>query len=266
MGAEAYRQGTISHRVPEELHRLHLLEQVLDPGTIAILDRLGVAPTWRCAELGAGAGSVAGWLADRCPDGRVVATDIDTDFLRRTNGPENLEILQHDAAVDDFTPGSFDLVHARALLSHIRDRDAVLAKMAAWLAPGGWLVVEDAVFLPAEASPYPEFRELLWAIETLFAQVQGSDVRWGRRIPAALAGCGLVDVGLSVTPSVCGNGGIHQEFWRANFTQAAAAIVQTGLLTTVEVDTAVNCLEDPGFSDLACLFVSGWARKPELVP
>jgi hypothetical protein len=37
-------------------------------------------------------------------------------------------------------------VHVRAVLMHIPDRMAALRRMVSWLAPGGWLVAEEADF------------------------------------------------------------------------------------------------------------------------
>lgn len=48
-----------------ELLRLHALEGVFDEHTCRLLDeRIGVQTGWRYLELGAGAGSIARWLAD----------------------------------------------------------------------------------------------------------------------------------------------------------------------------------------------------------
>lgn len=88
--AKRYAAGVIGHEVSTEEQRLHLLEQMLDPDTIRTLERRGIQPSWRCLELGAGAGSIACWLASRCPDGQVVATDLVSPSLpgspRRTYG------------------------------------------------------------------------------------------------------------------------------------------------------------------------------------
>jgi predicted O-methyltransferase YrrM len=70
------------HAWAEERVRLAGLEAALDPGTRGHLTRLGVGPGTRCLEIGAGRGSVAFWLARQvAPGGRVVATDLETDFL-----------------------------------------------------------------------------------------------------------------------------------------------------------------------------------------
>src|SRR5687768_12680860 len=68
-----------------ERDRLSILEKALDPITKGHLERLAFASTTRprrCLEMGAGGGSIARWLADRCsPGGTVVAADVDTRFL-----------------------------------------------------------------------------------------------------------------------------------------------------------------------------------------
>src|SRR5258708_40182696 len=70
------------HGWDEERVRLRGLEIALDAGTREHLLRLGVRPGIRCLEIGAGRGAIACWLAEQvAPDGIVVATDLETDFL-----------------------------------------------------------------------------------------------------------------------------------------------------------------------------------------
>ena len=68
-----------------------------------ILQRRGIQPSWRCLELGAGAGSIARWLAARCPNGKVVATDIGTSFLTGLSAP-NLQVLRQGQFVRQYVP------------------------------------------------------------------------------------------------------------------------------------------------------------------
>jgi ubiquinone/menaquinone biosynthesis C-methylase UbiE len=126
----------------EEQRRLQLIEAEQDPTTIRHLCTLGVEPGWACLELGAGGGPIARWLAGRVgPRGRVVATDIDTRFVKAQDQP-NLEVRRHDITRDELV-GPYDLVHCRSLLVHLADREAVLRRMLDVLRPGGWLLVEE---------------------------------------------------------------------------------------------------------------------------
>src|SRR5436309_6670469 len=100
----------------DELGRLRLIEGKGDPFTTRLLTRLGVSRGWRCLEIGAGAGSIASWLADQVgPDGHVVATDIDPRFLRDLKAA-NVEVRRHDITREDVEADAFDLVHCRSLL------------------------------------------------------------------------------------------------------------------------------------------------------
>src|SRR6266516_3180461 len=114
---------------------------MLDPITTGRLTSTGVGPGWRCLEVGAGGGSVAGWLAARVgggvgPPGHVLATDINPAQLRPGPG---LEVARHDIVRDPLPDAAYDLVHARLVLQHLPERQAVLARLARTLRPGGWL-------------------------------------------------------------------------------------------------------------------------------
>lgn len=126
-----------------ERTRLGLLQRTLDPLTVRRLDRLGVGAGWRCLEVGAGAGSIARWLAERVGlSGLVVATDIDVSQLAEPTLP-NLQVRRHNILEDELEPASYDLVHCRALLMHLADPQLALTRMAAALRSGGWLCIEE---------------------------------------------------------------------------------------------------------------------------
>jgi SAM-dependent methyltransferase len=49
-----------------------------------------------------------------------------------------------DVTADPPPTETFDLVHARLVLVHLKNRAGALRVMIAALRPGGWLVIEDA--------------------------------------------------------------------------------------------------------------------------
>jgi SAM-dependent methyltransferase len=125
---------------------LELLEQRLDPLTMRRIGRLPLSANASCLEVGGGRGSIARWLCELVgPNGRVTATDLDTRFLEAL-GCANLEVLRHDVRTEGFVEASFDLIHARAVVMHLAGRMSILKRMASWLTPGGWLLIEDSDF------------------------------------------------------------------------------------------------------------------------
>ncbi|HKF37557.1 MAG TPA: hypothetical protein VKB35_11710, partial [Ktedonobacteraceae bacterium] len=79
--------------------RFSSLETLYDLWTISHLERTGVGPGWHCWEVGAGGGSIAAWLAQRCgPGGYVLVTDIDERFLVESAALHQpmIEIQRHD--------------------------------------------------------------------------------------------------------------------------------------------------------------------------
>jgi len=69
-----------------------------------MLERIGVAPGWRCLDLGCGSGGMLELLSVRAgPTGRVIALDADAVLLAharmhaRDRGLGNLEFVQGDA-------------------------------------------------------------------------------------------------------------------------------------------------------------------------
>src|SRR5947209_1620322 len=78
-GSPVEQQGYVfGNTWQDERRRLAALEAGWDGVTAANLEAIGVSRGWRCAEIGAGGGSIARWLANRVGmDGKIVATDLD---------------------------------------------------------------------------------------------------------------------------------------------------------------------------------------------
>src|SRR5919109_617564 len=117
----------------KERDRLGALQSLFDASSRRLLTDLGVGPGWRCLEVGCGAGSIALWLSEQVgPTGSVLATDLDPRYMA-DHSRANLTVIRHDFTRDALEPASFDLIHARAVLMHTRDRKAALDKLIAAL-------------------------------------------------------------------------------------------------------------------------------------
>lgn len=105
------------------------------------------------ADVGAGNGSDAEWLAERVTSGSVTATDVDTRHLRTEIA--RMTPLVHSVATDEFPPGSFDLVRIRMVLMRLPRPQDVVRKIARWLRPGGYLVIGGLDISVGVSSPEP---------------------------------------------------------------------------------------------------------------
>ncbi|MET7765712.1 class I SAM-dependent methyltransferase [Streptomyces sp. NPDC005393] len=256
--ADQYSVGMLSKDSPYERERLESIQRSVDAFTISIIQGLPSEASWNCLELGAGAGSIAYWLAGRCPDGRVVAADIDARYLDAGRAA-NLEVQEADITHEDYTPGSFELIHARYLFCHLPMRDDMIARAARWLAPGGWLVIEEPYHLPADTSPFPLVQRLLAAYQQKFSE-HGADLTWARSLPAQLARSGLSEV------SFAGNlgcmGGLGKDRWLPLITQSGPSLIADGLITETDLARFADLLKDPAFIDIPQVTISAWGRRP----
>jgi len=250
------------HAWSEERRRLQLNETMLDAGTIRHLEALGVGPGWRCLEVGAGAGSIARWLCERVgPTGKVVATDIECDFIADFDEP-NLEIRTHDISSDELEEGAFDLVHSRMVLQHVPTRDEALKRMVMALAPGGVLLEEDmdcASLVGSGPGTAPFERVVPPIIELL--EAVGYDPNFGRRLPAALRMQGLVDVAAEGRVPIGFGQDVASEMWRLTVERFRPALVARGVLTDGEIDEALAVHDNEGFAFLYPVIVAAWGQK-----
>jgi ubiquinone/menaquinone biosynthesis C-methylase UbiE len=176
-----------------ERQRLELLESCYNPWTIASLQRLGVAPGWRCIEVGAGGGSIARWLAERVgPTGSVLAIDLDLRLLEPL-ATSTLAVRRLDICHEEL-PTDANLVHARLLLEHLPDPQTVLQRMTRALRPGGWLVITDADFRTVRLSaPHATFDRVASSFISAI-RAAGWDTQLAPSLGSMFENAGLVDV------------------------------------------------------------------------
>jgi SAM-dependent methyltransferase len=261
---ERYGDRIFDHATVTEDERLSALTQELDPASFRRLGALPLQSDWRCLELGAGTGSVARWLAGRCPDGSVTATDLDLRLVRgRREEQPNLSWLHHDLTRDDFPPASFDLIHARYLFCHLRSREQDLARVVDWLTPGGWLILEEPAEFPIESSPHAAYRATSMGVFTTLAERIGTDCRWPRALHTHLNRLGLDDVEADVACSTVGGDSPMGRFWQLTIDQLTPALRATDGITPAMIAETLGQLRDPHFRELGMATVGAWGRRPD---
>ncbi|KAJ7252810.1 S-adenosyl-L-methionine-dependent methyltransferase [Mycena rebaudengoi] len=112
--------------------------------TLQCLPPLENAHPRRILELGCGTGAWALQAAIQFPDAEIVAVDL-AEPPNRNSFPANVKFHMVDLTADlNLEPGSFDLVHARFVLVHVKNGKDLIARVAQLVKPGGLLLLEDA--------------------------------------------------------------------------------------------------------------------------
>jgi len=262
MTATADRGYTLDPAWHAERDRLNSITSLYDPHTLRACERVGLAEGWRCLDVGAGTGSVAELLAERVgDDGRVLAVDIDVRFLEPL-ASGTLQVLRADVRGDE-PPGGFDLVHARLVLEHLPERNAVLDAMVRSARPGGWVLVEDFDWSTAAAVDPPSelHGKVVEALRTFFS-MHGYDAELGRRLPRLLQAVGLKDVAadtVSMQVQAHRERGVPQ--WELLVDQLAPGMIAANLLSEEDVDAFHALWHDGDTVSFAPLMVSARGRK-----
>lgn len=175
-----------------------VLAAILDPFTARRLAP-HVADA-RCLEVAAGAGTIAAWMAERAA--QVTATDTDIRHVATLAAQyPNLTARVHNLDTDPLEGGSYDLIHVRLLLAHLPRRHKLVGKLAAALAPGGVLVIDefqaswDSCVL--DAPDMAQAQRLFGAYHQALTSVltnAGNDTTFGRNAHRAMRAHGLTDV------------------------------------------------------------------------
>jgi ubiquinone/menaquinone biosynthesis C-methylase UbiE len=246
--------------------RFAALSKLFDAGTIRHIEERGIAKGWHCLEVGGGGGSIAAWLSDRVgPAGRVVVTDINTHFLDSLERL-NLEVRRHDIVTDPLPDGAFDLIHARLVLMHLPEREAVLTRLIKALKPGGWLLDEEfdvlSMYPDADLNRHEAVLSSFLALNRVLAE-RGVELRFGRFLYGQLRSLGMVEVGAQAQVSMGAGGSVVANLVRSNFCQLRDAMIQGGHITAEEIEDDLKRLDHPDSLILTPTMWSAWGHRPE---
>ncbi|WP_433026203.1 class I SAM-dependent methyltransferase [Actinomycetospora sp. CA-053990] len=244
-----------------EYQRLDLMSKILDPWTRGHLEALGVRPGWHCLELGGGNGSVAEWLCDAVGSaGSVTSVDINPALLRLVPA-QNLTVQQADVRTDPLPSGLYDLVSCRALLHQIAGHaPAVLEKMAAAVAPGGWLLVQEPDFHLAPTTEPAVWAET-WRALIAWGQDNGVDWLIGRRLPGMVGAAGFARPQATTDVQNIRGGDRGALYFKLFFAEVRDRVLRSGRLDAATLDAATAVLDDPDLWTQCWMMTAVWGRK-----
>ena len=230
-----------------EWNRMRLIERALDGESFALLGHAGIGAGSTCLEVGAGAGSIVEWMAERVgPSGHVLAVDKKTVHLQRFNNPPvrvlegNLTDLTLDRPVD--------VAHARYVLIHNANDRALLEMIRSAVHPGGMVVLEEPDFTSAaylQLDQDEAIRRVNHAICKKFMD-SGLDPAYGLRLPQRMRDAGFDVQRVESRLHVCEGGAPIADLMAESVLILRETYTQTGLATDVDIDHYAARARDPG--------------------
>ena len=229
------------HPADQELARLQMIEEALDPVTIPHLETTGLRSGDRCLELGAGAGSIMKWMGEVVgASGRVVGVDRDTRYIQHLADPP-FQIIEGnfpDLKLDEL----FDLVHCRYVLIHNRTSPEILKNLCRHLRPGGCLIAEEPDFTSAKLltrTGDAARQRVNNAICRMFENL-GLNPGYGLELPRKVAAEGLQVVATDARLHLARGGSPMGRMMAASQQTLAAKLVATGEVTEAEIEEYVR--------------------------
>ena len=195
--------------------------------------------------------------------GRVVAADINTQFL--TGLADNIEVRPLDIRIEAPEPDTYDVVHCRALLTHLRDPLAALRRMAAALRPGGVLLAEEPDYGLTAFSGHPDAEWATNHAHRVFAVLSAAERMHpylGRRLPGMIIDVGLEFTDGEIESSIARFGDLAFEIQQLSMDGAGSALVAAGIMTEAEHARATAVMSSPSTVLTTVSLVATWGRRP----
>jgi hypothetical protein len=153
---------------------------------------------------------------------------------------------------------SFDLIHDRALLMHLPDDPNLLPRMVSWLAPGGWLLLEEADF-----GLWLQDLDPPWALHphTAHAAFPHLSLSRGRSLLKQIPDTGLVDIGADGHVDIVHGGSPLAEFYQLSFAAIGPRAVRAGALTPEQARAVAEKVTRPDFLGCGFVYIGIWGRR-----
>jgi hypothetical protein len=149
----------------------------------------------------------------------------------------------------------------RALLHQISEyAPTVLARMAAALKPGGWLLVQEPDFHLAPTTE-PDVWAKTWKALIEWGHANGIDWLIGRELPSMVSKLGLGQPQAKTDVQNIRGRDRGALYFQLFFAEVRDRVVGSGQLDAATLDAASALLEDPNYWTQCWMMTAVWVRK-----
>jgi hypothetical protein len=142
---------------------------------------------------------------------------------------------------------------------HIPDRMAALRRMASWLAPGGWLLVEEPDFGMWLGDFDPAWAAHPGAWHEAFP---GGSLSQGRALLRQIQQLGLAGIGADAELDIVQPGTALAEFYQLSMAATAEALISAGVMTPAEAARLTGRPMEPDFLACGFTYIGAWGHRP----
>ena len=197
-------QSTHNYTMGYSEEFLQLLERRNAGNSAAYLLPL-LEPGMTLLDLGCGPGTITMGLAEAVNPGEVHGIDMEETQIglaqaaAEGSGHSNAIFQVGNALSLPFEDGTFDVVHAHAVIMHIPDTKTVLAEARRVLKPGGILATRDLIAESSFMEPGTDGLREAWATFTNLMRGNGGHPEIGKEMKGVMLDAGFTDIRCSAS-------------------------------------------------------------------
>ena len=269
--SNAYVMGSGEAELERLARQAHLFEQQ----SRALLDRTSLHTGMRALDIGCGPVGILDLLAEVVgPEGEVLGIDSNSEMVATATrfaaarGLDRVRVEVADARATRLASDQFDLVHARLVLLHAADPQALVAEMVRVCRPGGVVAVHDV----DSESWYCEPSHPAWPrLAEAFLHILAARGTWrphlGRSLYGILRHAGLENVDVTAFPELWRSDDYYREKLIIFVESVRTQIVDRGLVSEPELDQLIAELRlhlaNPNTIVFGGVHFQAWGWKPQ---